>query len=103
MTIAGDEDDWQSWPHCADHLRKLTAAHFRHREVRENEIYFLIACEHAERFIGALRRRRSISEQLEHPDRGLEDSLVVIHDQNTQPSHSLRTVARINEVRLVIR
>src|SRR3981189_2837456 len=36
ITIASDEDDWQSWPHRADHLRKLAAAHFRHGEVREN-------------------------------------------------------------------
>src|SRR4030088_3257490 len=52
---------------------------------------------------GALRRRRCISEKIEHPDRGIEDSLVIIHDQNTQPLRGLRTVARINEVRLVIR
>src|SRR4051794_11734309 len=44
-----------------------------------------------------------MSEKIEHPDRGLEDSLVIIHDQNTQPLRGLQTVARINEVRLVIR
>src|ERR1700716_3012322 len=36
ITIASDEDDWQSWPHRADHLRKLAAAHFGHGEVCEN-------------------------------------------------------------------
>src|SRR3979409_2707776 len=62
----------------------------------------MIACEYSERFSAALRRRRWISKTIEHPDRGFEDGLVVIHDQNTQPLHGLRPFARVNEARFVI-